>query len=471
MEIDADEVQQLKALVAEQQERLDALERHVDAPNSGETVDKRSTRRQLLKLAGATLAGAAGSAALRAIPAAAADGDTVTVGNGFTETLGTPTFVNATGVSGGSLSGVLDGFANTGIGVWGYAKAGQGVHANSFGGGTGIVAIGNGSGAGTGVSAFGNGIGVIGNGGYFGVSAYGSLAGVTASSANEGVSGNGNPGVFGVSASGIGVQALSAANYSRAMYGYTSGTGATGIETRSINGFGGAIRGAVGLLVRGDNGGGTYTYAFGAGSAALLARSLGGGPDAVLDGTGRLVQYNGVAGAPYGAPNFSPAPSLFESMRAADGTLWISGALTTGTSKSRWRRVNAVRVDSADGTGVPFTPFRLVDTRTGTKPAKNSTITYVVAGAGSGTSTIPTDAIAVVGNLTATQYSGAGFLTISPAGVTVTTSSVNFITGQGSIANSFIVGLGTGANLGKVQVQVSDNTASHYLIDITGYIQ
>ena len=145
--------------------------------------------------------------------------------------------------------------------------------------------------------------------------------------------------------------------------------------------------------------------------------------------------------------------------------LWIHNGA------GEWRRVNTVRVDTADGTGAPFLPFRLVDTRPSAKPAQNSTIKYAVAGQGAGASTIPTDAIAVMGNLTATGYSGAGFLSISPAGVAVNTSSVNFIVGQGAIANSFIVGLGTGADLGKVQVHVSNNTACDYLIDITAYIQ
>ena len=164
-----------------------------------------------------------------------------------------------------------------------------------------------------------------------------------------------------------------------------------------------------------------------------------------------------------GLPGF--LPNLYEQVRDADGILWIHNAV------GEWRRVNTVRVDAVVGTGVPFTPLRLVDTRTGTKPAKNSTIKYLAAGVGSGTSSIPADAIAVMGNLTATGYSGAGFLTISPAGVTVTTSSVNFITGQVAIANSFIVGLGTGADLGKLQVYVSNNTASNYIIDITAYVQ
>jgi hypothetical protein len=164
-----------------------------------------------------------------------------------------------------------------------------------------------------------------------------------------------------------------------------------------------------------------------------------------------------------GLPSYTP--NNYEQVRDSAGILWIHNA--TGS----WRRVNTVRVDAADGSGVPFTPLRLVDTRSGTKPAKNSTIKYLAAGAGLLTSSIPTDAIAVMGNLTAVGYSGVGFLTISPAGVNSTTSSINFITGQGAIANSFIVGLGTGADLGKLQVHVSNNTACHYIVDITAYIQ
>ena len=158
-------------------------------------------------------------------------------------------------------------------------------------------------------------------------------------------------------------------------------------------------------------------------------------------------------------------PNLYEQVRDADGILWIHN------KAGDWRRVNTVRVDAADGSGVPFTPFRVKDTRTGAKPAAGSTTVITIAGAGSGASSIPADAVAVMGNLTATQYTGSGFLTLSPAGVTVGTSNVNFITGQSAIANGFIVGLGTGVtNGGKVQVKVSGH-ASHFLVDITAYVQ
>ena len=177
--------------------------------------------------------------------------------------------------------------------------------------------------------------------------------------------------------------------------------------------------------------------------------------------TSGRIQQEGLVAA--GLPGYTP--NLFEQVRDANGVLWIHNG--TGV----WRRVNSVRVDASDGSGAPFAPWRVKDTRSGAKPAANSTTVIQIAGTGAGASSIPADAVAIMGNLTATQYTGTGFLTLSPAGVTVGTSSINFITGQGAIANGFIVGLGTGVtNGGKIQVKVSGH-ASHFLVDITAYIQ
>src|SRR5207249_8823550 len=86
----------LKALVAEQQQRLDALEGNT---NTGPDKKPKATRRQLLKLAGAALAGAAGSAALRAVPAAATNGDTMLVGTVRTQNLNFETGISLTGTA------------------------------------------------------------------------------------------------------------------------------------------------------------------------------------------------------------------------------------------------------------------------------------------------------------------------------------------------------------------------------------
>jgi hypothetical protein len=176
--------------------------------------------------------------------------------------------------------------------------------------------------------------------------------------------------------------------------------------------------------------------------------------------TSGRIRQDGLLAA--GLPGYTA--NLFEQVRDLNGVLWISDASSVG-----WRRVNTVRVDASDGSGVPFAPFRVFDTRLlpgGARKAANSTTVIPIAGQGLLASKIPTDAIAVMGNLTATQYTGGGYLALSPSGVAVTTSSVNFITGQAAIANGFIVGLSGGS----VQVKVAGH-ATHFLIDITAYIQ
>lgn len=175
--------------------------------------------------------------------------------------------------------------------------------------------------------------------------------------------------------------------------------------------------------------------------------------------TSGRIRQDGLVAA--GLPGYTPNP--FEQVRDLNGVLWISDL------SGAWRRVNTVRVDAADGSGVPFAPFRVFDTRLlpgGARKAAGTTTVVPIAGQGAGASNIPADAIAVMGNLTATLYTGGGFLALSPAGVTVTTSSVNFITGQAAIANGFIVGL----NGGGVQVKVAGHS-THFLVDITAYIQ
>jgi hypothetical protein len=172
--------------------------------------------------------------------------------------------------------------------------------------------------------------------------------------------------------------------------------------------------------------------------------------------SGRIGQ-TGLLGA--GNPGYVPGPG-YETVRDANGVLWIHNLA------GAWRRVNTVRVDTADGLGTAYKPFRRLDTRSGSRKSANSITHVSIAGTGSGASAIPVDAIAAVGNLTATDYTGPGFLTISPNGISVATSTVNFQIGQIAIANSFICGL----NGGSLQVFVGGH-ASHFIIDITAYIQ
>ena len=186
------------------------------------------------------------------------------------------------------------------------------------------------------------------------------------------------------------------------------------------------------------------------------------------------------------APNIAPAFAVtstgtftfeHELIRGNDGSIWASRFSAAGTNQSRWKRVNTVRTDSTDGLGTPFKPKRVIDTRSGAIKAAGAAYAVTVAGVGTGTSNIPSDAVAVMGNLTAVNYTGSGFQTIMPAGIVVGTgvgqynpgadpSSLNYILGQAAIANSFVSGL----HLGQVQVYVGGHS-SHFIIDITAYLQ
>jgi hypothetical protein len=376
-----------------------------------EQVGKKQTdRRGMLRMAGAAMLGAAGVAALKVVPASAATGGNFILGCGNSASSDT-SLVTSGGttallVSGGptGIEGLGGGNTTSELGVLGVSK--------------------NGIGIGVGGRALGSGTGVRGE----------STTGV---------------GVAGVATSGTGVSGDAP----------TNGTGVLGTSTGSGTGVEGAAANGRGVLGASTGG---YDVQLG---FPVVGGAVGSGR---LGMVGRL---DTGGSAPPIAPAFqvtSTGSYTFEHelVRGNDSSIWASRFTASGTNLSRWKRINAVRVDAADGTGAVFAPFRLYDSRSGAKPAVNSVTHVQAAGAGTGTSTIPPDAVAIIGNLTATQYTGPGFLAISPDNIAVATSSVNFITGQAAIANGFVVGL----NGGRVQVKVASH-ASHFIIDVTGYIQ
>lgn len=163
--------------------------------------------------------------------------------------------------------------------------------------------------------------------------------------------------------------------------------------------------------------------------------------------------------------------------------------------RSRWAAIGAAvavslgagglgLVEAAIGTGekpvtVTIAPQRILDTRTNlgltgqfvdeTPRDLQVTGTVPVASGGS-TTVVPSDAVAVLVNVTAVTPTSKGYLSLRPAGATgiPTTSTVNF--NAGSIEpNSATVDLGPG---GKVQVFLNTDTAggtAHVLLDVVGY--
>ncbi len=370
---------------AEETSAVDQLRELVTEDGSTDGASRVQTRRGLLKMAGAALAGAAGVAALRAVPAAAATGQAVLQGCYNFASPDAPTYLLMAGAASpmSEASAAFIGRSTVGLRGAGYYTTNQAAE-------VGVLGISKGVGS---QDATGAGTGVLG-----------------------------------VSNSGIGVNGI-------------ANTGPAGLFTSQTG------------------------YDVQAGFPVL------GG----VVGTGRLAMV-GRFDANNTAPNIPPAFTVtstgtysfaHELVRGSQGTIWASRYAASGTNQSRWKRINAVRVDTADGTGGAYKPFRVVDTRSGAKKAAGTTNPHAIAGQGTGAQAIPGDAIAVIGNLTATAYTGPGYLTLFPTGVANPgTSSINFITGQAAIANAFVCGLGGGSI--SVYVGVS---ASHYIIDVTGYIQ
>jgi hypothetical protein len=364
----------------------------VDSQGESESSNgKEHSRRGLLKMAGAALAGAAGAAALRAVPAAALTGQYVVQGQLNIETADQPTQIANLSTTGPltDTGSALTGWAGTGLKGSGYFNAD---HTQEIG-----------------------------------------LLGISKGTAGDGSNGPGT-GVMGLSHSGSGGKFMSATGYDAQL---------------------GALAGGAGTL--------------GSGRLAMIGRSDVGGVSPNWNPSFFTVSS-------VGATNFQ-----HEFVRGNDGSIWASRAakLRSGIPPhGRWKRINTVRTDSADGLGTVFKPFRAYDSRLhGGAKAFGAVYPLVIAGTGSGLSSIPFDAVAVMGNLTATGYGGPGFLTIMPGGIAIGTgvgqfnpaadpSSVNFIVGQAAIANSFVCGL----NAGQLQVYVG-LVASHFIVDITAYLQ
>ncbi len=121
---------------------------------------------------------------------------------------------------------------------------------------------------------------------------------------------------------------------------------------------------------------------------------------------------------------------------------------------------------SAGGRFVAIDPVRTLDTRTPNlvpagwvahKPGNESVVVPSAA-------VVPAGVSALVLNVTSTGAATAGFLRAQPTGTTPGSSTVNF-TAAVDASNSVIVPVGTDGT-----VSVYTNTASHIVVDITGYI-
>jgi hypothetical protein len=98
----------------------------------------------------------------------------------------------------------------------------------------------------------------------------------------------------------------------------------------------------------------------------------------------------------------------------------------------------------------------------GDKPAADSTVELHVTG--TGTAQVPADAAAVVLNITATEATANGYVTVWPCGTPrPLASNLNLVTAA-TTPNLVIVKIGTDGN-----VCLYTQSGTHLLADITGY--
>jgi hypothetical protein len=116
------------------------------------------------------------------------------------------------------------------------------------------------------------------------------------------------------------------------------------------------------------------------------------------------------------------------------------------------------------GAGAPYTavpPTRILDTRPNNGVGPDGTKSVKVTGVGG----VPANADAVIMNVTATEPTADGFITVYPAGTAKpTASNLNFVAGQ-NIANLVTAKVGTG---GQVNIYNFAGT-THVLFDVVGY--
>jgi hypothetical protein len=142
------------------------------------------------------------------------------------------------------------------------------------------------------------------------------------------------------------------------------------------------------------------------------------------------------------------------------GAVQASGLVTKDSFSQ-----SAATTGSTPAYYVPFGPVRIVDSRIGqgiaSKLIDHTPVNFAVAGVAD----IPTDAVAVTGNLTVTEQNHLGYVTLSPTpNANPTTSTLNLPLNDNR-ANGVYLALGPGGILSAVTVSMN----ADIIFDVTGY--
>ncbi|SDT52052.1 serine protease [Pseudarthrobacter equi] len=168
------------------------------------------------------------------------------------------------------------------------------------------------------------------------------------------------------------------------------------------------------------------------------------------------VEYVGFAGSVFPAGIHTGSGTVNVFARSIPGYTLMAGA------NIQWSHTYATTSAPVAGSLITVTPFRALDTRTSSIVAKDSTVSFQVAGRNS----IPAKVSAVVFNLTVAEARSFGFVTAYASGTArPDASNLNFDKGQ-IVANSVTVPVGAD---GKVTLFNRSAGATHLLADISGY--
>lgn len=178
-------------------------------------------------------------------------------------------------------------------------------------------------------------------------------------------------------------------------------------------------------------------------------------PDQIAAGTGtypgtRWGDYVGLAQDPQ-VPN----------------AVWQANEHSAGSS---WWATRVSQLQTGGTTFVPITPVRVLDTRPGIGTGLAGAFSHGTARSWTvaGFAPIPANAIAVTGNLTVTNQTAAGYVSVTPAPVSdPKTSTINFPLGD-TRANNLTVQLNTDGKA-SATYRASAGKTAHLIFDVTGY--
>jgi hypothetical protein len=173
-----------------------------------------------------------------------------------------------------------------------------------------------------------------------------------------------------------------------------------------------------------------------------------------------------------GSPTFSGHWGDFASLAPdpqVPNAVW-QGNMYVGAGGGATTHITQLRTDGS--TYVPITPLRVLDTRPGIAIGLSGTFghgtarSWVVRGFGAGA--IPANAIAVTGNLTVTNQTAGGYVSVTPGpNNNPSSSTVNFPVGDNR-ANNLTIPLGANGKVSAVYRATAGKT-TNLIFDVTGY--